>query len=196
MSSLGISTFGSLSEDNSKSLTENFVSTFTDSVKNSNILSDVFEISQTTPTDFRKFAYDYVKASATNLGMESPHDVADTVAKAIEDHFETLIPTLMIKVFANTAAKFLQSEGLLNPMNTASLAASYADALTETTKKNVNQENPESKLKALMGGIEKFFISLNLLVAEKGQKLASTFANEVKLAGMQLRKGDNLYAIY
>ncbi|GBO03948.1 hypothetical protein AVEN_164655-1 [Araneus ventricosus] len=130
--------------------------------------------------------YDYVKASATNLGMESPHTIADTAAKAVKAYFEALIPTVMVKVFANTAAKYLQSEGRLNPTNVASLAVSYADALTEIAKENVDQHDPETKLKALMDGIEKFFTSVDLLVADEGQTIASTFGNEVKLAGLEL----------
>ncbi|GBN91617.1 hypothetical protein AVEN_103123-1 [Araneus ventricosus] len=191
----GSSTFGSSSGGDSKSMTESFVSTFTDIVQASDALTDVFEISQTTPTNLGNFMYDYIKASATNLGAQSPHTIADTVAKAVDVHFETLIPSAIVKVFANTAAKYLQSEGRLNPTNVASLAVSYADALTEIAKQNVKQDNPESKLKALMDGFEKFLTSVDLLVADKGQTIASAFANEVKLAGLEFRKGGNSYAI-
>ncbi|GIY00456.1 RP1-2 domain-containing protein [Caerostris darwini] len=161
---------------------KNFVSAFTDCVESSEVLTNVFDISLTTPKDFQTFMYEYVAEKASLFGFQSPTKLADIASKEIPACFDKLIPTTMIRIFANAVARFLFEEGVLHDEDADALAFGYANVLEDDAKRIVQVDNPKSKLQALCDGFADFLNSLGQLTPDKKDRISICFAKEVKLA--------------
>ncbi|GBM77969.1 hypothetical protein AVEN_239495-1 [Araneus ventricosus] len=186
--SSGIPSLGILICSDPVSCISSFVSAFTKTVQSSKILTNVFDTSQTSPSIFKRFLYDYIFTSAPNPGLAFPHFTANDAFQPLEEYFNFLAAPIMAKVFANAAANYLHSEGLLNPTNAASLGLAYAKAVEEIAKSNIMDGHDELKLKSVTDGFQKFLTSLGLLVTDKRSSIASHFGNQVKLAREALRR--------
>ncbi|KAF8777393.1 hypothetical protein HNY73_014261 [Argiope bruennichi] len=79
----------------------------------------------------KRSLYDSIYASARSSDKTSPIKVADIISQIIDHHFDFLESPTKIKVFANSIAKHLQSEGLLDPTEAVSFGLALANSLGE-----------------------------------------------------------------
>ncbi|GFT46841.1 RP1-2 domain-containing protein [Nephila pilipes] len=164
---------------------KSFVSTFTDAVRSSKVLSDVLDLSKTTPAAFSKYMYEYIYASALSRGMPTPQSVAKEAS--IVESSDTLALPVMINVFANSMGKYLHEHDILNQSNAADFAVAYANKIEENAKQIVTKGDPMSKVKALAVGYEEFLES-NGLLQSKDSEIEYLSENEEKGKKKELEK--------
>ncbi|CAL1264183.1 unnamed protein product, partial [Larinioides sclopetarius] len=97
----GISSYGISICSDPLSCILSFVSAFTNAVQSSKILSDVFDINQSSPSIFRRFHYDNIFPTAPNHGLTFPHFISNHACQPLEENFNFLeAPIMALEIIA------------------------------------------------------------------------------------------------
>ncbi|GBN43075.1 hypothetical protein AVEN_259965-1 [Araneus ventricosus] len=162
---------------------DTFISTFTKAVHSSTVLSDAYDISQTSPQSFADFVYHAIHEHLMSNGISDPRDIATYAAQPIGESFEVLTYPMLVSIDANAMGKYLLDEGILNDMNAASLASAFAKEMETSAKRSVEKSFQESKFQALEDGYVGFFKAQGLYTREKLPVAEKYYGKEFRLAG-------------
>ncbi|GFS92528.1 uncharacterized protein NPIL_581181 [Nephila pilipes] len=170
-----------------------FVTTFVKEVYASDTLYDLFDLSQSTATAYRQHAYNDFMKVASGLNADDPDTIADFATRPMDQNFNVFTRDVMVRVYANVAANYAYSIGVLNANNAKSLAKKYAKDFTETAKEYVKKDDPESKFFGVGNGIIKFLKSLQPLTVDKLWKVAVSYESEWLLAAVEVGSSNDIY---
>ncbi|GBN60643.1 hypothetical protein AVEN_28772-1 [Araneus ventricosus] len=162
---------------------DTFISTFTKAIHSSTVLSDAFDISQTSPQSYSDFVYHVIHEHLMSNGISDPRDIATFAAQPIVESFDVLTYPMLVRIKANAMGKYLLDEGILNDMNAASLASAFAKEMEKSAKRTVEKSFQESKFQALEDGYAGFLKAQGLYTREKLPVAAKYFGREIRLAG-------------
>ncbi|GFS92544.1 uncharacterized protein NPIL_581241 [Nephila pilipes] len=184
-----------------------FVSTFVKLVYASDTLKDLFDVGDAPSSAFRDHTYKGPASlewslSTALLPTPSRKDVksddgeiiADFATRPIVQNFETIPRDVVVRIYANTAANILYSNGKLSSTNDAEkLAKKYAKEFTENAKKYVKKGDYESKFDAIAQGIIKFVLGIEKLTQDLLWKVAFFYESQFLLAAVELGYTNDAY---
>ncbi|GFR33996.1 b6 protein [Trichonephila clavata] len=169
-----------------------FVTIFDSTVKSSETLLDLFDLTEVKPSEFGKSVYEFVYKSSDSMGLLNPHFVANNISQSIASNLDTLRSSVMINLYANAMARTLFAEGILKPNNAATLAEEYANGMEAFAKKLVVKDNPLSKIQVFPAAYEKILDKVGLLTSGHVPSILFHFVNELNLVGKLIRKSSSL----
>ncbi|GFS92530.1 uncharacterized protein NPIL_581191 [Nephila pilipes] len=170
-----------------------FVKTFVKEVYDSDTLYDLFDLSQSPAIAYKQHAYNDFKTVSTGLLADNPDVIADFATRPMIQNFNVFTRDVMVRVYANLAANYAYSIGVLNANNAESLAKKYAKDFTETAKEYVKKDDPESKFFGVGNGIIKFLKSLQPLTVDKVWQVAFLYESEWLLAAVEVGGSNDIY---
>ncbi|GFS92552.1 uncharacterized protein NPIL_581281 [Nephila pilipes] len=170
-----------------------FVSAFAKNVYESDILYDLFDLSQTSASQLKDhISYD-LKLVVNEYNLDYPDIVAEFSSRDIDQNFKVVTRDVAIRVYVNIAANYAYSIGVLNENTAESLAKKYTDDLTETAKKYVDKDDPTTKFDGIGKGSIKFVTSLKQLTQNAVWKCAFQFQSQYLLASVQVGGSNDIY---
>ncbi|GBM96819.1 hypothetical protein AVEN_161133-1 [Araneus ventricosus] len=163
-----------------------FTNTFLEAVCSTPILREVLDLSQTTAKQYSDYLTKYGEGYFSGLCIENAAALAEFAFRAVAPNFDVLTLPIVARFYANAAANFLFTDGVLRVHNAEDLALAYARAIVDSAKVTMTSD-PTSKLKALPDGFVNFFDSLGLSTKEKGPYLSYYVGNEWFMAAVNYR---------
>ncbi|GFS70186.1 hypothetical protein NPIL_511171 [Nephila pilipes] len=148
-----------------------FVETFTQLVKSSNVLSQVFDQSETTGYRFYRFLYKSCRMQFINYGSPYPEVAAEICTLPIAQNFPNLPLQIMINAYGYTMARLLLSEKILNESNAEMLALDFAKSFEDIAERQSRSQS-DFEFWVLSKGFRNFTISQIAMTPRKGWRLA------------------------
>ncbi|GFS92532.1 uncharacterized protein NPIL_581201 [Nephila pilipes] len=177
--------------DNSSEST--FIRTFVHQVCTSKTLADLFDIRPATATQIKQHAYnDFINVINEN-NLDDAEMIADFATRPIDQNFKVIPEEVLVRIYANLAANFLDSIGKLTSKNAEKLAKKYAKDLTKAAKKYVKGGDVESKFTAVAQGVIKFILSLQKLTQDEAWKVAFLYQSQFLLAAVEVGGSNDIY---
>ncbi|GFT73051.1 uncharacterized protein NPIL_315251, partial [Nephila pilipes] len=160
-----------------------FTTTVAEAVYTSKALKELFDFSRTTPEEYAKGMRKQLVHSMRSLGIPNASQIAQISVEPVAKYHKTLSFWLVLRIKANTAAKFLYVKGILNEDNAAKLALTFADFMERNAKRLHKSRDPEWRFKSLTNGFFQISKSLHLVTKENARLAAVINANEWKCSG-------------
>ncbi|CAL1264184.1 unnamed protein product [Larinioides sclopetarius] len=163
-----------------------FVRIFNHGVHSSELLTILFNVTDATPLQFSLFKYRYIVDAFRRLGLIEANDIAAFAVRHIANHFETLIPKVLERVYANAFANYFFAEGFLTHDNAEQLALEYLKAMEESTEINGVSSNCDynRNFQALGDGFFTILLSVGELSSPQAWETAFYYAHEWLLAAV------------
>ncbi|GFS92535.1 uncharacterized protein NPIL_581211 [Nephila pilipes] len=141
--------------------------------------------------DFKKVIYDNNLPNADKIA----DTIAEVASRPIDQNLKAIPRDIMVRIYANIAANYIQSIGKLTPKNAEKLAKKYAKDTMKASKKYVKKcmSSVEPKFEAIAEGLVNFVLSLKKLVPDLSWKTGFLFATEFPLAAIQVGGSNDIY---
>ncbi|GFS34977.1 hypothetical protein NPIL_551561 [Nephila pilipes] len=157
-----------------------FVSAFTQEVKSSSVLSELFDMKGNSGEGLGQYIYNDARKNLQSFGVEDAENAAAYATQHLSQDFPVLTFDTLVKVFGTIMARYLSSEGILNEGNSQTLAMEYAKSFEDSANSNMNSQ-VGSKFIAIGQGFVPFVTSIVQMTPEKGNKIATYFGDAWKL---------------
>ncbi|GFT63742.1 hypothetical protein NPIL_246681 [Nephila pilipes] len=148
-----------------------FVETFTQLVKSSNVLSQVFDQSETPGYRFYQFLYKSCRMQFINHGSPYAEVAAEICTLPIAQNFPNLPLQVLVNAFGYAMARLLLSEKILNESNAEMLALDFAKSFEDTAERQSRSQS-DFEFWVLSKGFSNFTISQIAFTPRKGWRLA------------------------
>ncbi|GBM96811.1 hypothetical protein AVEN_161126-1 [Araneus ventricosus] len=163
-----------------------YTNTLIEAIYSTDILHELFDLSQTTPKQYADFFRIYGRNYLLSLCIENADELVEFAFRGVEPYFDVLTLPIVARFYANSAANFLFSDGFLQMHNAEDLALAYARAMAHCARVSLNSD-PTSKFQVLADGFVSYFESLGLSTKEKVPFLAYYVGNEWFVAAVNYR---------
>ncbi|GFS92539.1 uncharacterized protein NPIL_581221 [Nephila pilipes] len=174
-----------------------FVSAFVKEAYNSDTLSKLFDVGNIPATAFRHFAYEDFKKVIYDNNLPNAETIAkvnaDFATRPISQNFKVIPRDVMIRIYANIAANYINSIGKLTSQNAESLAKKYANDTKETAKMYEKNGDVESQFNGIAQGLVNFVISLQKLTPDLSWKTGFLFESQYLLAAVEVGGSNDIY---
>ncbi|GIX97629.1 hypothetical protein CEXT_84001 [Caerostris extrusa] len=161
-----------------------FEDTLTKAISDSEVLTELFNVTGSTAQEFSDFIYKYAVNFFTQQGSPYAEDIACKATRPITKYFDNISAELLIRIYIKAFSKYIYAEGALTADNAVTLALSYASDLVASAQRTMTCD-PISKFTAIEDGCADFLFSLNLASAGNGYDIAFYYANEFILAAIE-----------
>ncbi|GFY41904.1 uncharacterized protein TNIN_247521 [Trichonephila inaurata madagascariensis] len=157
----------SILSDDQRTDQDTFVDTFVQLVYKSDILKDLFDLSETPAIEFAGYVHKHFVPMLASLGARNPEKIADFATRPMAQNFKLFTREEMVRVYSSVAASYLYSQGILIQDNAKDLANQYANTFEKSANETVVENDPTSKFKAIGNGLMEFLMSKDTLTVEK-----------------------------
>ncbi|GBO32203.1 hypothetical protein AVEN_152509-1, partial [Araneus ventricosus] len=164
-----------------------FINTFLQAVCKTDILREVFDISQTTAKQKGDFVRWYTEKVLREIDVENAAAIGEFAARAIAPNFDVLTRSIVAPAYSHMAANFLFVDGFLGMDNAKDLGLILAQSMVDSAIENMNSD-PTSKFLALADGFVNFFRSLGLFTKTKAPLLGYYVGNEWFVAAVNYKQ--------
>ncbi|GFT14567.1 uncharacterized protein NPIL_538501 [Nephila pilipes] len=179
--------------DDERADQDTFVNTFVEEVRGSDTLKDMFDLSETPALAYSRHAYNDFVRVLTSLGADDPDTIADFATRPMRKNFDFFTREEIVRVYANKASCYADSQGLLSQDNAEDLAKQYASAFEQSAQENLKEGDPTSKFTAIGNGFIQFLMSIDTLNVEKGWVVAISYESEWLLTAVENQNSTNLF---
>ncbi|GFT36659.1 hypothetical protein NPIL_503621 [Nephila pilipes] len=163
-------------ENTVESAVNAFVAAFTEAVRSSNILTQMFDWREEPEKEVAQAVCKEVKFFLSAWGADNVENIAASTIQYIPQNFSAHPLETPIRANGNTMANYLVSEGILNTRNAPILAKTYAKSFEHFSCRT------EIKMNAVRDGFINFATSLTPMTPERGLKLAQKYEEAWRLA--------------
>ncbi|GFS71594.1 hypothetical protein NPIL_259311 [Nephila pilipes] len=152
-----------------------FVTAFTEAVRSSNILTQLFDWREEPEKEIAQAINRKVKYFLSAWGADNAEDIAASLTQYIPQNFSAHPLDTPVRANGYSMANYLVSEGILNTRNAPTLAKVYAKSFEHFACKT------DIKIDAARDGFANFATSLTPLSLERGLKLAQKYEEAWRL---------------
>ncbi|GFQ75465.1 uncharacterized protein TNCT_123871 [Trichonephila clavata] len=171
-----------------------FVDAVVEGIYSSKTLSDLFDISYTSPVKFSFHVHKIFVLTSQALGAADFENIAELATRPMAQNFDTFEVEDMVRVYANYPAIYAYSEGILTRNNAEALAGRYIRILEKSARTTVVEGDYTSKFTAITDGFDHFLNSIDRhLSISKMWKLAIYYHHQWLLTGVDLGRKNHLY---
>ncbi|GFS70203.1 hypothetical protein NPIL_511231 [Nephila pilipes] len=164
------------SENTDESAVNAFGAAFSEAVRSSNILTQLFDWREEPEKEIAQTVNREVKCFLSAWSTDNVENIAASTTQYIPQNFSAYPLETPIRAYSNSMANYLVSEGILNTRNAPSLAKAYAKSFEHFASRT------EIKISAVKDGFLNFTTSLTPMTPERGLKLAQKFEEAWRLA--------------
>ncbi|GFT00238.1 hypothetical protein NPIL_392541 [Nephila pilipes] len=162
----------------------NFLSTFLETVRSCEILSEFFDFSLITSQEFSRKIQPFILLAHEQFEIPNAVQAAQSCIAPISYCKKTLTVELVARIHANSVSKVGVWKGALNVMNAESEALNYASILREHAKQFKASGDPDWRFPTLASGFIDFLTSLHLFSKKNCKTIGLIYSNEWKLASI------------
>ncbi|GFT63758.1 uncharacterized protein NPIL_246751 [Nephila pilipes] len=158
-----------------------FSSYFKNAVYSSKILAQLFDFNGVTANEFCRSTYPYILEALLDTHSRNPEYAAKQAARPIAQIHGYISTNIVVQVYANSVAKFLYSNDVLNEYNAVSLAQAYVEEMKKRSKLARKKGKPDWQHEGLKEGVMNFLSSLIVLTRDTVPEFAEQYGNEWRL---------------
>ncbi|GFS70190.1 uncharacterized protein NPIL_511191 [Nephila pilipes] len=147
-----------------------FFENFSQAVKSSNILSEIFDLSSATGLQFSQFVKKNCLQDLLKWGVPNAEVAVEFAVQPIAKSMPNLPLPVTVSAYAFSVARFLLSEKILNQANAEKLSLAYAKSFEESAKR-IPSTKPDYKFWVLHEGCFDFINSEVEMTPAKGWRL-------------------------